>query len=223
MPRQRSRKNKDVKTGTANCQWGLCKKGSALSETYNVDVVIVTRRPDGFMGGFQSRPGLMRELSQVIEEDTIMGPDQFQGGRHRFLNSHRPSLASTAHPSPAPSTLSALSDKPSSELEAPSSVFDMSFLDDTAGFQIDPYMLLQSPIPWCDQEVDYTNLMSDNAITQRATLANMTPESTSSKSENDRISISEACREFSSPNILQPVPVSAKKRQAVLSLLEKYL
>ncbi|KAM4063819.1 hypothetical protein HRG_006925 [Hirsutella rhossiliensis] len=80
MPRQRSKKNKDIKTGTANYQWGLCKKGNALSETYNVDVVIITRRPDGFMGGFQSRPGLMHGLTQLLEEKDIMGPDQFKGG-----------------------------------------------------------------------------------------------------------------------------------------------
>ena len=103
MPRQRSKKNRDVKAGTANCQWGLCKKGNTLAETYNVDVVVVTRRPDGFLGGFQSRPGLMQELCQLSVEDALMGPDQFKSGRHQFFNTLRPSSGSTnSGPSPIP-------------------------------------------------------------------------------------------------------------------------
>lgn len=215
MPRQRSKKNKNARAGTANCQWGICKKGNDLSETYNVDVVVVTRRPDGFIGGFQSRPGLMRELFEFLGDDDLFGPSQFKGGRHGFLNTLRPSPSPPAHPSPPPSTSSSLSDLPSSE-----------HLSD---FPATPSMFLLSPSPWDDIEAGGafacdTMSLEDDMPTQLVCPASIMSGNATPTSQRDTPTPTAVDTEDSGAlNILQPTPVSMRKKQAILSLLDEYL
>ncbi|KAK8924424.1 hypothetical protein VCV18_004846 [Metarhizium anisopliae] len=76
MPRrQRSKVNKRPEIGTLNCSWGMFSKANALFRQYDVDVVVIARRPDGGIGGYQSRPGLARDFLQINEQD-LLGPHE---------------------------------------------------------------------------------------------------------------------------------------------------
>ena len=227
MPRQRSKKNRDVKAGTANCQWGLCKKGNTLAETYNVDVVVVTRRPDGFLGGFQSRPGLMQELCQLSVEDALMGPDQFKSGRHQFFNTLRPSSGSTnSGPSPTPTKedTSAMLDS-LLDSDTPSLVSDTSTIESIEGlleFPLTPSMFLPTPDLWPDTEVEAVEAgVSFGFATETISPGDILTDERAPDQlgEND----SAPTKVCDAATIHHPTPISVRKKQAMLSLLDRYL
>lgn len=227
MPLKRSKKNRDVRAGTANCQWGLCRKGNSLAETYNVDVVVVTRRPDGFLGGFQSRPGLMKELFQLSVEDALIGPDQFKSGKHQFLNTMRPSSGSTnAGQSPMPTT-----DIPSagfgflSDSDTPSLVSDTSTKESIEGsleFPLTPSMFLPTPDLWPDTEVEAVEAgVSFGFATETISPGDILTDERAPDQlgEND----SAPTKVCDAATIHHPTPISVRKKQAMLSLLDRYL
>lgn len=53
----------------------MFSKANALFRQYDVDVVVIARRPDGGIGGYQSRPGLARDFLQINEQD-LLGPHE---------------------------------------------------------------------------------------------------------------------------------------------------
>ena len=76
MPRkQRSEVNRRPEIGVFNCTWGLFSKANALFRRYGVDVVVIARRPDGGIGGYQSRPGLAQDFLHIEEQDILGSRD----------------------------------------------------------------------------------------------------------------------------------------------------
>lgn len=74
MPRRpRSKVNRDRTLGISNRQWGMCKKANSFSQLYNVDIVVAIQRPDGRLGGYQSKPGLAQRLLAAAEGH-LVGP-----------------------------------------------------------------------------------------------------------------------------------------------------
>ncbi|KJZ69634.1 hypothetical protein HIM_10973 [Hirsutella minnesotensis 3608] len=214
MARQRSKKNKNVKAGTANCQWGLWKKGNGLFETYNVDVVIVTRRPDGFVGGFQSRPGLMQDFFKDLKETDLMGPHQFKNKKHRSLNTFRRSSSPLSQQGSPSSTVG-------SECESSDS--------QESSLAIEPTVLLQSPDFWdvgnlANSAEQDMMLLGDLASTFDLFPSGLTSEGEERviDQEKDHVSLKVSDHNEGS-RIVQPSPVSESKTRAILSLLDAFL
>ncbi|KJZ71417.1 hypothetical protein HIM_09205 [Hirsutella minnesotensis 3608] len=215
MARQRSKKNKNVRAGTANCQWGLWKKGNDLFETYNVDVVIVTRRPDGFMGGFQSRPGLMQDFFKTLEEADLMSPHQFKDKKHRSLNTFRRSSSPSSQES-SPSSIA------SSECESSNS--------QELALATEPTALLQPPHLWDGGNLTESAEQDMLLFGDLASTFDLFPLGLTCEGENlSTVATEEVvapCEELErkegSP-ILQPSPVSGSTRRAIISLLDAFL
>ncbi len=72
MPRrQRSKANRNREIGINNRQGGMCRKAHDLFTQYKADVVVIIRRPDGRLGGYQSKRGLVRQLLKAPEDCLI--------------------------------------------------------------------------------------------------------------------------------------------------------
>ena len=85
MHQSRSPVNKDVEAGMNNRQWGMCTKADALHRGYNADVIVVIRRPDGRIGGYQSRSGLLDELMPNLGDQLLSPSDVVKQRSHRGL------------------------------------------------------------------------------------------------------------------------------------------
>lgn len=74
----RSKVNKNHKAGKNNRMKGLNKKSATFVSSYGSDLLLVAIHEDGSFGGFQSRHGLIRKISQLPTLDKILkGPEDF--------------------------------------------------------------------------------------------------------------------------------------------------
>lgn len=95
--RTRSKVNKNFQVGKKNRQNGLCVKANTLFRRYNVDIALVMKTSDGYIGGYESKPGLAQELLRN-EEVPLLLPHiieecNYQKRRLRMPTHSQPSVS----------------------------------------------------------------------------------------------------------------------------------
>ena len=99
MPKYRGQQNRNPEAGMRNRQMGLGKKANTYKQFYGGDVLLLMRRRDGQIFGYQSRDGLIRDMPtwRVLESE-LYTPDDFEkvSERRRLRSSRSPASASSA-------------------------------------------------------------------------------------------------------------------------------
>ncbi|KAJ3497937.1 hypothetical protein NLG97_g1511 [Lecanicillium saksenae] len=236
--RQRSKVNKDRRAGLSNRQWGMCTKANAFAQLYNVDIIVAIRRPDGGIGGYQSRAGLAHELLLGAEHN-LLGPSEvdsylnketssrLEDSNDRELQSislkpqspHKYLRSASSRSSSSNGEMSSYYSAPeypnvskhSESVSVPSPTSLSSFVEsDMADTQPWDGDLALSPAILCPQPI---NSSGRNLPDQDSTPFHQT--------------IDPKALDYSMANasavLHQPTPVSAGQRKAILTLLNSYL
>jgi hypothetical protein len=79
MPRKpRMKRNRNPEVGMKNRQLGLSKMANTWHQYYGGQVLVLIRKQDGGLAGFQSDPGLARNLSlHELHKVPLLGPHHF--------------------------------------------------------------------------------------------------------------------------------------------------
>lgn len=231
-PRQRSKVNKDPAQGRYNRQRGMCSKAHAFAKLYNVDIVVAIKWPDGRLGGYQSQPGLAHTLLRRTEPGLI-GPPEVESWSTKDTRRH---MNDTKDRGPSGNTMSSeslpgvqtpascLSSMSNSSLPMssaspplpPSSVSAVSVASSSSHFDtVDETSRLQR---WAgDLALPPAILFSDPVYSA----GQIEPQLQQPYSTVCPAAIENTPERASA--ILQPVPVSAGQRKAILRLLGSYL
>ena len=106
MPKYRGQQNRNPEAGMRNRQMGLGKKANTYKQFYGGDVLLLMRRQNGQIFGYQSRDGLIRDMTtwRVLESD-LCTPDDFEKvSERRHLRSSRSPASSTFSAGQSPQT-----------------------------------------------------------------------------------------------------------------------
>lgn len=196
--RPRSKVNRDLRTGLLNRQWGMCTKANSFAQLYNVDIVVAIRRPDGRLSGYQSRPGVAKQLLRSTDS-YLVGPaevDSYQKKGSSTKMTHSITGSSPPHPS---------SFAGSSSGSEPTEPAPRQWIDD---FPLPPRLL--SPLPSSILSPDMNEfdfgLFAGSDYLPTVCPATLQGLNTTGEAE-----------------IIQPKPLSAGQQNAILSLINSYL
>ncbi|KAL7917355.1 hypothetical protein ACQKWADRAFT_307015 [Trichoderma austrokoningii] len=240
MARCRSRINKDRGRGFRNQFRGLTKKANAFHQDYEVEILVVIKRPDGKCTGYQSKPGLLQQF-RSISDDTLLSPSRFIQACKSDSDGN--SRASSIRSSSIESPISASSIKTpslSSELSSSSTIppppslsSELSSLPSTPTSSAASMNILPpAPTP---PQIEYSetwtpsNVMSSIDPAMFLSFAPHDADASLSDNEIAELLWPDANGPSSSgdmaiewPHLTQPNPVSLSQREAILSLLDRY-
>ncbi|PTB43828.1 hypothetical protein M441DRAFT_132966 [Trichoderma asperellum CBS 433.97] len=236
MARCRSRVNKDPVRGIRNRQYGLSRKAHLFHKDYNADILIVIQRPDGKYAGYQSKPGLLRQF-RYISDDSLLSPSKFT--KTQESDSDGISRASSIRSSSIESPISSSSSKtPSlsselSSIKTPSLSSELSSLPSTPASPTSMNILPPAPTP---PQIGYSETWTPSNIMSSidpATFLSFAPHDVdASLSDNEIAELlwpdagsgpsSSADMAIEWSHLIQPNPVSLPRREAILSLLDRY-
>lgn len=185
--RPRHKINRIRRVGIANRQRGICTKANSFAELYAVDVVVAIRRPDGRTGGYESKPGLARQLLNTTDLN-LMGPTELNAQEGKNAKADLRSAADASSPS---------------DSSACSSGQDTSSLKD---WRVETPLTppLSVPLDQMNTETGMENSEATNLW------------------QGDFMGLPWDSVEAQELDIIQPTPVSMKKKSAILNLINSY-
>ncbi|EHK48879.1 hypothetical protein TRIATDRAFT_270918 [Trichoderma atroviride IMI 206040] len=238
MARCRSRINKDPVRGLRNRQYGLSRKAHSFHKDYNADILIVIQRPDGKYAGYQSKPGLLRQF-RSISDDSLLSPSKFTQTHGSDSDGISPassirSSSIESHISSSTSKTPSLSSElSSSSIKTPSLSSELSSLPSTPASPASMNILPPAPTP---PPIEYSETWTPSNIMSSidpATFLSFAPHDVDASLSDNEIaellwpdasggpsSSADLAIEWS--HLTQPSPVSLPRREAILSLLDRY-